>query len=872
LTGAVLLLPERADAIAFIKETVDAGADVGQHNSLALDSSGNPHIAYWDFFFGDLEYAVRVGGVWSTHTVDATASSGQSPSIALDSSGNPRIAYLRVEEMPLNLILMYAEDNGGGWSYTTFDLADDIGLWPSLALDSSDDPHISHYDLTNRDLIYQYWDGIGWTIERVDTTGWVGGNSSLALDSLGRPHISYYDLTNQDLKYAAKIGGVWMVERVDSLLQGGSSSSLALDSSDTPHIGYYAAAVGGLLYAVKTGGNWQIDPVDLSGDAGINVSLILDSSDRPHMSYHEGNDDDLLYATGGIGSWMVVKLDSLNEVGFDSSIQLDANGLPRISYYDFTVKNLLFTEAVHPLRVPDHFATIQQAINAACAGDSILVAPGFYSGSGNRNLNFGGKDLVLVSEGGMGAASIDGGGVARGFSFGNGETSASVVDGFSISGTSDAGIFCSNASPTIRNCDMSFVTSGSGIVLAPSFSLVEDCVISNNRTSTAGPGIRIVGGAPNVLDCEIRDNESIGSEGGGISIRNSAAVIESCLVFGNRSDDAGGGVYIEGAPSPSILGCTFESNRAGTVASGRRGGAIQCFAAPVTISGCRFRGNSAEDGGAISLLTFSRNEATIEDCLFAANRAFSEGGALRLQGFNATIQRSTIVYNTSDDLGGGIHLADDDTIHVERTILWENCAGTSGDEMYFDSMLPDIDVEATFVCCDVDSLGFAGPGSWVLLSDNFTLDPQFVEPGNCGLLPDWPGFNLDCGSPCLAAASPCGETIGAGEEVCVVAVIESGGPEGVHRLLPSSPNPFSSSTQIRYELARPGHVSLRVYDLRGRAVRELFSGSREAGPGVVVWDGFDDQGRRLASGIYFIRLRAGELTATLRTVLLASGI
>lgn len=873
LAGAILIVPERAAALAFIFETIDASADVGQNNSLVLDASGNPHVAYWDFTSKNLKYSVRVGGVWTAQTIDGSSSTGQSPSIALDSSGNPRIAYLRAIGSPLNLILKYAEHNGVGWSITSFDLADDIGVSPSLAVDASDTPHISHYDFTNRDLLYQYFSGPGWTIERVDSVGFVGSGSSLAIDSMGRPHITYYDQTNTSLKYAVKIAGVWMVETVDGFSPTGSSSSLAIDSSDNPHVAYYNSAAGAVQYAVKSDGSWSFDLVDATGDAGINISLVLDSSDRAYMSYQEATDDDLIYATGNLGSWQVVKIDSLNSVGFDSSIQLGPGELPRISYHDFTVKTLRFAEAVHPIRVPDHFPTIQLAINAACEGDSVLVAPGTYTGSGNRNLNFGGKNLVVVSEGGMGAATIHAEGVARGFFLGSGETAASIIDGFRITQTNDTGIRCINSSPTIRNCEISVISSGNGIVLDQSSSLVENCMILDNQTSSSGVGILIVGGAPVIRNCEIINNRSEAGDGGGVLIENSTAIMESCVVMMNSSDEDGGGIYITGAASPSILGCTFDSNLAGTVGNARRGGGIHCFDAPVTISGCRFRGNSADKGGAIALLTNSQKDATIEDCLFYANRAYSEGGALWMQGYNPMILGSTIVYNNSDVLGGGIHFADDDTALVERSIILDNCAGTAGDEIYFDSSLPDLDVEVTFVCCDVDSSGFSGAGTWILLSDNFSEDPVFVNPGNCDLFPDWPGFDLACGSPCLASTSPCGETIGAGEEDCVVvAVLDPPRvPVNALQLSPASPNPFSGGTRIRYELPHAARVTLRVHDLRGRVVRELFSGFRDAGPGETDWDGRDDGGRRLSSGIYFIRLEAGSLNATRRTVLLTAG-
>jgi len=70
------------------------------------------------------------------------------------------------------------------------------------------------------------------------------------------------------------------------------------------------------------------------------------------------------------------------------------------------------------------------------------------------------------------------------------------------------------------------------------------------------------------------------------------------------------------------------------------------------------------------------------------------------------------------------------------------------------------------------------------------------------------------------------------------------------------PNPFNPATEIRCELPREALARLTIYDLGGRAVRRLLDGSRGAGPFSVRWDGCDDAGRALPSGVYFARLVA----------------
>ncbi len=82
------------------------------------------------------------------------------------------------------------------------------------------------------------------------------------------------------------------------------------------------------------------------------------------------------------------------------------------------------------------------------------------------------------------------------------------------------------------------------------------------------------------------------------------------------------------------------------------------------------------------------------------------------------------------------------------------------------------------------------------------------------------------------------------------------------RLEQNAPNPFNPQTTIRYMLDRPGRTLLRVYDVRGARVRTLVDEPQGAGAHAVDWDGRDDRGRAVASGVYFYRLEtpAGHLT------------
>jgi sugar lactone lactonase YvrE len=110
--------------------------------------------------------------------------------------------------------------------------------------------------------------------------------------------------------------------------------------------------------------------------------------------------------------------------------------------------------------------------------------------------------------------------------------------------------------------------------------------------------------------------------------------------------------------------------------------------------------------------------------------------------------------------------------------------------------------------------------------------------------------------------------------VCVKGELRAGLPP-VESALPSEfslgqnvPNPFNPTTQISYALPRAGAMSLVIYNLLGQQVRVLEEGDRPAGMHRRVWDGRDDYGRELASGVYFYRLVSQGWVETRRMLLL----
>jgi FlgD Ig-like domain len=82
------------------------------------------------------------------------------------------------------------------------------------------------------------------------------------------------------------------------------------------------------------------------------------------------------------------------------------------------------------------------------------------------------------------------------------------------------------------------------------------------------------------------------------------------------------------------------------------------------------------------------------------------------------------------------------------------------------------------------------------------------------------------------------------------------------------PNPFNAATEIAFELAYRENIGLKIFNLRGQLVRTFSLGEKPAGQHTIVWDGADESGRSVASGIYFYKLTAGSYTASKKMILL----
>jgi subtilisin family serine protease len=220
------------------------------------------------------------------------------------------------------------------------------------------------------------------------------------------------------------------------------------------------------------------------------------------------------------------------------------------------------------------FDAIQEAITVASSGDRIIVLDGTYTGTGNKNIDFGGKAVTVRSENGPEVTVIDCENLDRGFYFHSGEGADSVVAGLTVTNgnvshwpqlENGGGIFCDNSSPKIINCK-----------------------ISGNIAYVWGGGIFCKNSSsPGIINCAFSGNQtfSMGAGGGIVCDHYSSPTLTNCTFSGNSVQNFGGGLYCIYLSRPVVVNCIFWGN---TAANGPQIALAQ--ASRVSISYCNLQG------------------------------------------------------------------------------------------------------------------------------------------------------------------------------------------------------------------------------------------------------------------------------------------
>jgi predicted outer membrane repeat protein len=413
------------------------------------------------------------------------------------------------------------------------------------------------------------------------------------------------------------------------------------------------------------------------------------------------------------------------------------------------------------LEVPGQYSSIQEAIDAANSGDTVLVSPGTYV----ENIDFLGKAIVVTSVEGPDVTMIDGGdpidpdfgSVAL---FNKGEGPETILEGFSLlNGTGTfcssynqknhgGGIFCWEAAPTIRNNILSGNRGfcGGGIFCLNWFYLDEktfypsilDNVITGNLAEHEGGGIFLFNTSPDIANNLISDNEAL-KEGGGIFGQYTDSEISSNIIRGNRASNDGGGICL------GWVGCKIVGNRImeNESLSGFGGGIFNEGAETgMYIQDNVICGNEADlYGGGI----YSEEFSIITNNMIAENSAHHGGGAFFSFYARPTITNNTVVRNSAEGEGGGFNFYwchSKYPIMFTNTILWDNEA-SSGPEMFLADQFSGSSM--TISHCDVKGglasihVGYAFDLNWG--AGMIDSDPLFVESDGCD-------FHLIFDSPC----------------------------------------------------------------------------------------------------------------------------
>lgn len=90
----------------------------------------------------------------------------------------------------------------------------------------------------------------------------------------------------------------------------------------------------------------------------------------------------------------------------------------------------------------------------------------------------------------------------------------------------------------------------------------------------------------------------------------------------------------------------------------------------------------------------------------------------------------------------------------------------------------------------------------------------------------------------------------------------------LYKLCQNAPNPFNGQTTVSYQLAKPGNVSLKIYNTLGQLVNTLVDGYKQPGMYSASWNGKDNSGRTAANGVYIYRLESGDFKATKKMVVI----
>ncbi|MBN2210138.1 MAG: chitobiase/beta-hexosaminidase C-terminal domain-containing protein [Sedimentisphaerales bacterium] len=258
------------------------------------------------------------------------------------------------------------------------------------------------------------------------------------------------------------------------------------------------------------------------------------------------------------------------------------------------------------------FDAVQEAIDYSFSGVTIILEEGTYTGTGNRNITFNGKNIILRSTDPTDQlvvenTVIDCQGGGRGFSLQNGENSSAKLQGLTITngtgngggiyclnsspviedcrilngsgGTHGGAVFLDNADPILRRCRMSGCNSsyGGGLYAKNnSTPILENCLVANN-TAAYGGGLCFLSSTVTLRHLTVANNTATYNNGGGAYLSGGSSIWENCIVWGNTATN-GPSLYLVLFSTAFLQYCDIQGGPSGiyTINSGNYTWDIGC--------------------------------------------------------------------------------------------------------------------------------------------------------------------------------------------------------------------------------------------------------------------------------------------------------
>ncbi|MDO9578577.1 MAG: T9SS type A sorting domain-containing protein [Candidatus Cloacimonadales bacterium] len=447
---------------------------------------------------------------------------------------------------------------------------------------------------------------------------------------------------------------------------------------------------------------------------------------------------------------------------------------------------------------------------------------------------------------------------------------------FDCSAAFGGGIYINYAHPTIRNteiCSNYASDSGGGIYSNHCNIVLDNIHVHNNESVNTAGGAFINYNRPMITNCIIEFNITQGN-GGGMLVRNhyTGSEIRDCIIRNNSAVMRGGGYYNDDGRG-YVYSSAFEEN------TSYLGGACFISNDGSFFTNCKFSNNNSEFGGAIYM---SHVDSRFINCLFSYNQSNFGGAFYSTSHSSAKIINSNLVWNHAVYNGGGYLTIIDDGVEIYNSIFYyNNTDEIPGNQINIGSPTSETYIKFCNIQNGLD--GISGHPEIMqppLYENNINSPPLFADS-----LAD---FSLLTGSPCINVGTlnlPGGLELPefdlAGNPRIYGDLVDMGAYEwqGVNIdnsqlsidnfQLSNYPNPFNPSTTINFSTEQNEQYELSIYNIKGQKVKTFSNLQISQSPNhQITWNGTDQTGKPVSSGIYFVRLKAGEIEASCKMLLL----